>query len=176
MIRKITIISGTNRENSHTKKVAKYYEAKIKEMGKETRFLDLKELVGVIDLNAIYDKNKSEAFSGFITEFISGADAFVFVVPEYNGSFPGVVKVLLDAVPPSNWANKEVCLTGVSTGRAGNLRGMEHLTGVLMYLKLHIYHDRLPISQIDKILVNGETIPEETGKLIEKQLEGFLKS
>lgn len=172
---KITVISGTNRENSYTEKVAKHYEAEIKAMGKEVRFVSLMQLPEIIKVNDIYSKTKSDSFNSFVNENITGSDAFIFVVPEYNGSFPGIVKVFLDAVHPSHWANKKVCLTGVSSGRAGNLRGMEHLTGILLYLKLHIYHDRLPISMIDKIMVNGGTLPDETRRAIQKQMDGFLK-
>jgi NAD(P)H-dependent FMN reductase len=175
MTGKITIISGTNRENSYTEKVAKFYEAEIKAMGKEVLFLDLKQFPEIIGLNDIYSKAKSDKFNSFVNEYITGSDAFVFIVPEYNGSFPGIVKVFLDAVHPSHWANKKVCLTGVSTGRAGNLRGMEHLTGVLLYLKLHIFHNRLPISMIDKILTEGNSLPAETRSVIHTQLEGFLR-
>ncbi|HWY09764.1 MAG TPA: NAD(P)H-dependent oxidoreductase [Bacteroidia bacterium] len=173
-MQKITVISATNRENSYTEKVANYYKSKLEALGKDVRVLSLKKLQELVDLNEIYVKTKSEAFNEMVKEFIIEADAFVFIVPEYNGSFPGVVKVFIDAVHPSNWHEKSVCLTGVSSGRAGNLRGMEHLTSILHYLKLHVYHNRLPISAVDKIFAEGN-MPEATAKDIEKQREGFLK-
>ena len=174
-MQKISIISATNRENSYTERVAVYYKLKLEGMGKEVNLLSLKKLAEVVELNEIYNKNKSDAFNKMVEDFISTADAFVFVVPEYNGSFPGILKVFIDAVPPVSWADKKVCLTGISTGRAGNLRGVEHLTGILHYLKLSVYHNKLPISLVDKIFTGGANVPEETAKVIEKQLEGFLK-
>ena len=79
-------------------------------------------------------------------------------------------------MPPGKWNDKSVCLTGVSSGRAGNIRGMEHLGSILHYLKMHVYHNKLPISQIDKIYAGqNNLVHEETVKNIEKQLEGFLK-
>jgi chromate reductase, NAD(P)H dehydrogenase (quinone) len=174
-MQKISIISGTNRENSYTEKVAKHYESRLKAMGCETQLLSLDKLHGLVELDGIYHKNKSETFEELVDKYIGEANAFIFIIPEYNGSFPGIVKVFLDAVPPSKWSDKKACITGISSGRAGNLRGMEHLTGILHYLKLHVYHNRLPISAIDKIFVNGNTLPEETNKVIDKQLEGFLK-
>lgn len=174
-MQKITIISATNRENSYTEKVAFYYKTQLEALDKDVSFLSLKKLTELIDLKEMYAKHKGEAFDKMVKEYIVDTDAFVFVVPEYNGSFPGIVKVFIDAVHPSNWHEKKVCLTGVSSGRAGNLRGMEHLTSILHYLKLHVYHNRLPISSIDKIFTNGENMQEVTVKEIEKQLEGFLK-
>jgi NAD(P)H-dependent FMN reductase len=173
-MQKISIISGTNRENSYTEKVARHYESRLKALGCETQFLSLDKLQDSVELNRIYDKTKSKDFDSLVNQYISDVNGFVFIVPEYNGSFPGIVKLFLDAVPPSSWTDKKVCITGISSGRAGNLRGMEHLTGILSYLKLHVYHNRLPISSVDKILLNGN-LPEETNKVIDKQLEGFLK-
>src|SRR6266853_1661438 len=102
-MQKITIISATNRENSYTEKVANYYKTKLEALGKEVRCFSLKKLSELVDLNEIYSKTKSEAFNEMVKEFIIEADAFVFIVPEYNGSFPGIVKVFIDAVHPSNW-------------------------------------------------------------------------
>ena len=73
------------------------------------------------------------------------------------------------------WANKKALLTGVSTGRAGNLRGMEHLAGVLHYLKITVLPNLLPISVINTLLdENGELTDENTLKVINQQLDQFI--
>ena len=65
-------------------------------------------------------------------------------------------------------------LVGVADGRAGNLRGMEHLTGILQYLKLHVYHNKLPISVINKVFdESGNMLPDQL-KVCTLQVEGFL--
>jgi NAD(P)H-dependent FMN reductase len=43
-------------------------------------------------------------------------------------------------------------LIGVSTGRAGNLRGMEHLTGMLNYLNMHVHPEKLPVSSVQDLI------------------------
>jgi NAD(P)H-dependent FMN reductase len=97
------------------------------------------------------------------------------VTPEYNGSFPGVLKVVLDSIHPKEWNHKYACLVGVSDGRAGNLRGMDHLAGVLQYLKMHVYHNKLPISLITKLFnADGTFNNEGQQKVCEVQIEGFL--
>jgi NAD(P)H-dependent FMN reductase len=73
------------------------------------------------------------------------------------------------------WHHKKALLTGVATGRAGNLRGMEHLTGTLLYLKMNVHHNRLPISQVDKLLdITGKLINEDTLKGVNQQIEDFI--
>lgn len=172
-MKKITIISGTNRENSYTEKVSRYYADILTQKGIEVKILSLKELENVVTLSDYFQKGNLKLES-LISKYIADTNAFLFVVPEYNGSYPGIMKLFLDAVHPSYWENKFACITGVAGGRAGNLRGMEHLTGVLNYLKMHVFHNKLPISQIDKIFVESDPSNEETKKVIEKQISGFI--
>lgn len=172
-MKKITIICGTNRENSYTEKVSNYYKGVLTQKGANVKVLSLKELESVISLSNYFEKGNSK-LEALIENYITGTNLVVFIVPEYNGSFPGIMKLFLDTVHPRHWENKFACLTGVAAGRAGNLRGMEHLTGVLNYLKMHVYHNRLPISQVDKIFAEATPSNEETVNVIEKQLDGFL--
>ncbi len=72
------------------------------------------------------------------------------------------------------WHFKKALLTGVATGRAGNLRGMDHLSDVLHYLKMNVHYNKLPISVVDKVLdVNGR-LNEETIKAINSQVSDFI--
>lgn len=104
------------------------------------------------------------------------SDKFVFVMPEYNGSFPGVLKTMLDNSDIRKcWWYKKAMMTGVADGRGGNLRGMEHFTGVLNYLKVNVLYNKIPLSRInDEIDKDGNLLKEETVKLIHNQLDEFL--
>jgi chromate reductase, NAD(P)H dehydrogenase (quinone) len=172
---KIVIISSTTRPNSNTMKVSRIYEAILKSKAIETEIFDLATLPENFLLEELHGK-RSEKFAQMISHYISPNNRFIFVVPEYNGSFPGVLKVLIDSLHPKEWLNKYVCLVGISVGRAGNLRGLDHLTGILNYLKMHIYHNKLPISVVDKLLdeKNGFNSPEQQ-KTCEAQVGGFLQ-
>lgn len=173
-MRTITLISGTNRPSSYTQKVATGYKKVLEDKGVNVQLLSLTELPADIAVAEVFGR-RSGGFEAIIKKYIDNCDSFLFVIPEYNGSFPGIMKLFIDAVHPSKWHDKNACLAGVSTGRAGNLRGMEHLTNILHYLKMHVYHNKLPISQVDKLYAGGDTLPEETQKAIELQIEGFLK-
>ena len=66
-------------------------------------------------------------------------------------------------------------MAGVSTGRAGNLRGMEHLTGVLLYLKANVYHNRLPLSVVHTLLNDDGLLSDEvTINTLKAQVDEFL--
>ena len=73
-------------------------------------------------------------------------------------------------------AREKALLTGISTGRAGNLRGMEHLTGILNYLKVIVHPNKLPISSVDKLLNGeGEITDKDTVEAINTQLKEFIE-
>lgn len=171
----ITIISATNRPDSNTEKVANYYRSLLKTKGIEANMLSLKNLPESVLHSDLYGKRSAE-FQQILDEFVVKQEKFIFIAPEYNGSFAGVLKVFLDAIPPSLWTDNKACLIGVSTGRAGNLRGMEHLTNILNYLKVNVYHNKLPISRVDTLLdSSGNFNDPDTQKAIEIQLDGFLR-
>ena len=170
----ITIISATNRPNSNSLKIAKKYAQLIDKQGFECRLLSLEHLPADFISSDLYSK-RSENFQQLLDEFILPAQKFVFIVPEYNGSFPGVLKVFLDAVQPDTNRGKKAALIGIASGRAGNIRGLDHLTGVLHYLGMHILPNKLPISSVLSILDTDGTVKDEnTIKALEKQIAEFI--
>ncbi|HZI69444.1 MAG TPA: NAD(P)H-dependent oxidoreductase, partial [Hanamia sp.] len=108
-------------------------------------------------------------------EILIPAQKFLFIIPEYNGSYPGVLKALLDNSDIKKvWNYKKALLTGVATGRAGNLRGMDHLADTLHFLKMNVFYNKLPISVIDKVMDSKGHFNEETLKAINHQLDEFI--
>jgi hypothetical protein len=52
---------------------------------------------------------------------------------------------------------------------------MEHLTGILHYLKVTVYHNKLPISVVNTLLdAQGEISDPMTLRAINAQLEEFM--
>jgi NAD(P)H-dependent FMN reductase len=163
-----TIISGTNRPNSHTEKVANEYQKILKEKNISTHLFTLKN----IDV-----LKKNPALSAIETEFLIPTQKFIFIIPEYNGSFPGVLKAMIDTTDVKKaWWWKKALLTGVSTGRAGNLRGMDHLSDSLQHMNVFVHPNKLPISSIDKVMDEKGIIHSEiTLQAIHKQIDEFIK-
>jgi len=161
------VISGTNRPDSNTIKVAQQYQYLLNENNISSKLLSLE------GLNVL---EKNPGFSKIENEILMPAQKFIFIVPEYNGSFPGVLKAMFDISDvKKTWSGKKALLTGVSTGRAGNLRGMEHLTGILHFMRVVVHPDKLPISIVDK-LFNGSNMIGDKATLtaIKTQLSEFI--
>lgn len=158
----IGIISGTNRPNSRTIQVANIYQNILKEFNQESIVIDLCRLPADFTVSALYDNNgKNEAYNSIINE-IRACSKFVFIMPEYNGSFPGVLKAFIDGMDyPSGFRNKKTALVGISSGDLGASLALSHFTDVMHYLNAQVLAPKVRIVGIDKVLVNGTL---ETGK------------
>jgi chromate reductase len=170
----VTIISGTNRPNSNTLKVAKYYQNQLAQKGLKTNLLDLQDLPADIIVSDLYGKRSTEFEK--IQELITQTSKFLFVIPEYNGSFPGVLKLFMDACSfPESFYDKKACLVGVSSGKYGNIRGIDHFNGVCGYLHLHVMPLRLHIANIKgELNEHGDFFKEDTLKFTEEQMGKFM--
>jgi chromate reductase len=170
----VTIVSGTNRPSSNTLKVAKYYQNQLAKKGLKTQLFDLQDLPNNLISSDLYGK-RSENFA-IIQQLITTTTKFLFVIPEYNGSFPGVLKTFIDACAfPESFYDKKACLVGVSSGKYGNIRGIEHFNGVCAYLHLNVMPLRLHISSIKTELNSeGELFKEDTLGFVNQQMEKFI--
>ncbi|RME95232.1 MAG: NADPH-dependent oxidoreductase [Bacteroidetes bacterium] len=178
----ITVISGTNNKGSNTKIFARHYaELLHQRTDQEVKFLALEDMPSDWFHNTMYAAaSQAPSLTAVQDEYILPAANFVIFSPEYNGGFAGSLKLFIDACSireyAKNFKDKRVALLGVSSGRAGNLRGMEQLTGIFNYLGTHVMPNRLPISQIDNLLNEDKTeiTDAETLKVMAKHADEYL--
>ena len=171
----ITIISSTNRLESKSLKVAKEAFLLLKELtDKQVRLLDLSE-INFENLNTTSYQSNSKYANNIRDEFLIPAQQFVFIIPEYNGSFPGILKYFIDTISTTGFSetfhNKKALLIGVSQGRAGNLRGLTHFASILMHMNVTVIPQSLPLSTIDNKWDEKGTLIDSTKKRIQKHLQ-----
>lgn len=175
----ITIISGTNRKNSVTGQIAEAYADLLRaQTTEEVRLLKLEE-VAQDWVHADMYKSQHPSIVALQDTYMLPATRFVFVIPEYNGSYPGILKLFLDACSvrdiKGTYRGKKAALLGVASGRAGNLRGMDHLSGVLHYLGIVVLPNLQPISKVKDLLDSSGALEDaETRSLLEKQAGELL--
>lgn len=147
--------------------VAQNYQEYFKQKGIDAQLLSLEE----IDMT-----KRNEKFELIESKYLIPTEKFVFVVPEYNGTFPGIMKLMIDMCQMAKcWHGKKVMLTGLATGRSGNLRGLDMMSNMFHYLKVDVSRIKVPLAAVDKELENGVFIKEETINLIDEQINHFIK-
>jgi len=161
----ITIICGTHRKGSNSFLIAKEYLRILTQKGKESQILDLEKLPQRFIWDDMFGE-RSEEGTELIEKYIDNIDKFVFVVPEYNGSIPGILKVFLDAVEPDKFKGKRAALTGVASGQFGNLRGLDDLTNILGHLKVEVCPSKIYMSSIFRVFDDKNQLADES--LIER--------
>lgn len=95
-------------------------------------------------------KQKPASVEQFNVPFMN-ADGLIFVVPEYNGSFPGILKLFIDHLPfPAALKDKHVALVGEASGYFGGLRAVEQLQMVMAYRYARVFNERMFIPAVGK--------------------------
>lgn len=147
----ISIISSTNRPESYSLRLSKWINNCLTDSTIPSQILDLAELPGDFPAKKIRKINYPEFDSEIISK-IENVNKFIFVIPEYNGSFPGILKTLIDSVPPRYFHGKKASLIGISSGKFGALRALDDFTGVLHYLQVEVLSNKPKLPEIEKLI------------------------
>jgi len=176
----ITIISGTNRPDSRTEFVAQnVFDLIGKFTDDEVNLVKLSELdPGFVHPMMYSGEFQHPELSELQDKYIVPAGKWILLSPEYNGSYSGIGKVFVDALSvrkyKETFRGKKLGLIGVASGRAGNLRGLDHLTTAFNYLGMNVFPNRLPLSKIEDEISDGK-LSDAYIKVLDEYLEGFVK-
>lgn len=147
----IKIIIGTNRINANSEKIAVIYQEILKSFGASSDVINLNELPDDFVFTALYEHNgKNKGFNAIHNEVKVGRK-YVFIVPEYNGSFPGILKSFIDGMTyPNSFKNKKCAMVGISSGIGGGSIAMSHLTDIVNYLGMHVLALKPRLAKIEE--------------------------
>ncbi len=169
----ITVISATNRPNSYTHRVATWLHRELTPQAPALQFIDLQDLPPTFLADDLYGK-RSPGFA-VMEQQLRDTQKYLFVIPEYNGSLPGVVKLVIDALPRDVFSGKKAAMVGVSAGKFGNLRGLEHFNGICNYIQLHTLPFRAHLPKIESVISpEGELTDAPSERELRALLERFL--
>lgn len=171
----ITLIVGTNRPGSNTRKVAAQIEAIYAELKVPLHVLDLAKLPPEIFAPTSYAE-KPKSFQPFADAVLQSAGLHV-VTPEYNGSLPGVLKYFIDMLKfPESFEQRPVCFTGLAAGVWGALRPVEQLQAIFGYRNAYNFPVRVFLPQINNLLdASGKIKDAELLDRLKAQADGFAE-
>lgn len=130
---KIAVLVGSLRDGSHNQKFAEALEKQLPE-GVEFAYADLELPLFNEDVEQADFPAKAHA----LKDLVESSDGVLFVTPEYNRGYSGVIKNAIDwASRPwgsNSFDGKPVALAGVSIGPLGTTQAQSQLRNVLVYL------------------------------------------
>lgn len=172
----LTVVCGTNRDGAASRVIAQHVVSLLTQSKKKVELLDLRNLKSEIFSATSYQKKPE----WFIQEFqrpISEARCILFVVPEYNGSFPGALKFFIDMLEfPASLRGVPVACIGVAAGQFGALRAIEQLEMILHYRGAHLFSERLFIPRVTELVEPTLELGDLEGRLgnLLKNFDGFV--
>jgi NAD(P)H-dependent FMN reductase len=166
------IISGTNRPGSRSRQVSTLIQKIYVDLAEQVEIIDLAELPYADLTGAHYAGGASDLWTAAINK-VNSASGLIFVVPEYNGSFPGALKYFIDHWKyPESFEYRPVCFVGLG-GLFGGLRPVEQLQQVMGYRNAFQYPERIFLTNIFKTLKAGELDDPVALPLLKSQAKGF---
>jgi NAD(P)H-dependent FMN reductase len=169
----LQIISGTDRPDSNALRISKYIRNEYKKQGIDAGIIDLQDFPIEQVSGGKYGEELPEV-DNFVSQVVE-ADGLVIVCPEYNGGYPGILKLFIDYLPfPESLNKKPIALVGEATGEFGALRAVEQLQQVVGYRNAHVFPERVFIPRIHKNFDREEGIKNEFQQgLLQSQITSF---
>lgn len=149
-MKKMLIIIGTAREQSITRQIAPLIIRHI-----QNRTDCLVQIIDVIDYPQTHTLGLSDEKLSEFSQVVTHADGIIIITPEYNHSFPGELKMLIDNAD-DEYAKKPVGICGVSSGPFGGARMMQSLKPVLTQLGMVPIIHNVHISNAEQVVNDGD--------------------
>lgn len=160
----IAVLAGTTRQQRQSTKAAYY----IAEFGRTLPNVEI-IFVDPADFTFEGDGNDPEGKDPRYTAIVERADAFFIVTPEYNHSFPGSLKRMLDS-ELAHYNHKPVALAGASNGNWGGVRAVEQLCVAIRELGLVVMSWDVYFPYVQNIFNDDNSMNQEYKDRYEKQL------
>lgn len=165
---KIAVVIGSLRKDSFNRKLA----LALAHLAPEDFTFEHLDISDLPHYNQDDDGNQSAAVKRLKSE-ISAAQGLLFITPEYNRSFPGVLKNAIDQASrpygQSAWGGKPAGVIGVSVGAIGTALAQQHLRNVLAYL------DVPTLGQPEAFIQNKDDLFDEKGHIGNEGTKKFLQ-
>ena len=179
IIMKIVMIIGSMRKNSFNRQLAEYTEKMIGDRA-EIQYL---EYADIPFMNQDIEFPAPEAISR-VRDMVKEADGIWFFTPEYNSSYPGVLKNLMDwlsrPLVPGDYdtvvmRNKKVAVSGVA-GKSAAAGSRAKLKELLGFMNCTILEAETGISLTPESWTSDKLVlSDEQSEHIRKQVEAFVE-
>ncbi len=168
----IAVVLGTAREGRASEGVARAVVEIIQNMdGHSAELVDVRDHVTQAVTVPPWGAGGANEIPTEWKVIVEKSHALVLVVPEYNHTIPGELKLLLDSLWES-YVGKAVGLVGVSAGTLGAARVIDHIKPVLIELKLHPIKEAVHISKVAEALnEDGAFADAKTAEYTQKMVE-----
>lgn len=168
----VLVLSSSIREHASTRRVALHLLEELeKSAHKNAALIDLVDYEFAIWKDVFHHQPSPPENLRFLHDQLEGADAMIFVTPEYNGSYSLALKNMVDYFGLKVFEKKAIGVSSISTGNLGGIRAALQLQQLI----LAVY--ALPVPQM-LLVPSVQNRFDESGKLMDdsfsKNVDRFL--
>ncbi len=165
----IPLILGTSRQGRESEHAARFvFERAKARAGVETEFIDIRSLP--MKLDDAGEQMKDPKFAATMLR----CDGLIIVTPEYNHSFPGLLKHALDMCL-KEYIHKAVGICGVSAGAFGGTRVIQSLLPVMRELGLVTIFEDVNFGKIGTLFdPHGELLDQNFVRRVDSFLNELI--
>jgi len=167
----IAVVLGTAREGRESEKVSSFIQSRLLEHENvSVEAVDVKDHLHGETIPAWIEDDRTKKWKNTVER----SDAIIFIIPEYNHSYPGEFKILFDSAF-KEYSKKPIAIVGVSSGGFGGTRVIEEFWHLVMAASGIPVPTSLNISNVKdsftkEASAKDEHIVERTDKMIEDVL------
>ena len=176
---KITAIVGSLRQNSYNRQLA----MQAKEIMANHAEFELLDYADVPLLNQDIEYPAPDAVRR-VREIVKASDGIWFFCPEYNHSFPGVLKNLIDWLSrpvsesePQVLEGKAAAVSGIALGMFGTGIAQDHLITLISLLNMKVMNKpRLTVpNALQQTNPSGQLALTTSAPHLQKQVQEFIE-
>jgi len=165
---KILVMAGSARLGSIHRKLAREALVELRAAGVDATLADLRDYPMPIYDGDLEADGGLPAGAKALKELARGSDGFVIATPEYNGSYPALLKNALDWIsrpepgegPLEVFNGKLAGILAASPGPGGGKRVLKQLRELLGMMRLRVIPEELSFPK-----ANGELTDEDRARL-----------
>ena len=182
---RVLVFAGSLREGSYNRKLAREAAAAFERHGLETTLVDLRDYP-----MPIYNGDSEEAeglpeMAKAFKRLLREHDAFAIATPEYNGSYPALVKNTIDWATRREpgepamaaFIGKKAAILGASPGGRGAARGRKHLLELMEALRVEILPSQVAIGKAEEAFdAEGHLARAEDREVLDRLAEELAQA
>ncbi len=174
---KLFAFAASHRKESINRKLARAAADMAEVQGATVTFAEYGEFDSPIYDDELFDENSiPESVNRFI-EKLNGAKGIILASPEYNWSFPGSLKNLIDWVSvknPNPLNGKSVLLLSASPSLRGGAEGLVQLRTPLSALGAFVYPKMFYLARAEALLKDNSISDERVRGDLQKLTQNFV--
>lgn len=165
----IPVILGTVRQGRRSEAIAHFILEQVNLQGDITS-----ELIDIRTLPLPVMNAGTDAQIPDLTELLRRADAYIIVTPEYNHTYPGLLKHVLD-LNYKEYLHKAVGVCGVSAGPFGGVRAIEALLPTFKAFGLSPIVTDLNFGNVNTLVNEAGELTQEACNTYAHRFERFIQ-